>query len=84
MKINLKNLSRDTASLKYIQGLINNMDGNQRMWARRLDKIIRFQEEIERDLEMSGECIIELDKSRLESIAERDKMINFMNQADEP
>ena len=51
--------------------------------ARKLSKIIKEREEIEVDLELSGECIIELDMPRLDVIQEKDKMTAFMNGNDD-
>lgn len=49
--------------------------------AKKFDVLIEFYETIEADLAGMGECIIELDKPRLEAIAERDREINFNNNA---
>ena len=51
--------------------------------SKKLDKLLRLLENIESDLELSGESIIELDKERLEAIEERNKMLNILTQEDD-
>jgi hypothetical protein len=51
--------------------------------ASKLNNIIKLLDEIELDLELGGECIIELNKGRLESIEERDKMLRMLREADD-
>lgn len=40
-------------------------------------------QDIESDLELGGESIIELDKTRTEAIEERNKMLRFKKNSDE-
>ena len=82
MKISLKDLAAQKEVLRFaIQVLGYQKEGKSS--SKRLEKLMRFFEEIETDLELGGECIIELDKGRLESIEERNKFLKFLEH-DEP
>jgi hypothetical protein len=48
--------------------------------SRTIRSLIIEREEIETDLELGGECILELDKARLEAIKEKNKMLVFTNK----
>ena len=82
MEINLKDLVKTKETLKYIQSILRQETVTKGL-ARKLDATIKFYDEIEADLEIGGESIIELDKPRLEAIEERNKMLNFLNNADD-
>lgn len=82
MKVNLKDLCKEKETIKHAQRLLAN-ESMSKALARKLEKVIRFYEEIETDLEMCGESITELDKPRLEAIEERNKMLNFMHNGDD-
>ncbi len=69
-------------TLKHIQSVLRDQPVTKGL-ARKLDKTIRFYDEIEVDLELGGESIIELDQRRIEAIQERNKAQTFMNQADD-
>ena len=74
MKINLKELSKEKAALDTIESMLLEIP-HARPLVSKLRKVTRRQEEIERDLEMCGESILELDKPRLEAIQERNKAL---------
>lgn len=82
MKINLKDLAKDKEMLKYVQSVMRNHPILKPM-SRKMDKIVKLFEEIETDLELSAECIIELDKGRLESIEEKNKMLKTLTNEDD-
>lgn len=82
MQINLKEHSRDRETLKYVQSVLRQAPVTKGL-ANKLGKIIDFYESIELDLELSGECIMELDTDRLKAIEERNKMLSFLNQSDD-
>ena len=82
MKINLKDLAKDKEALKYAQSIMRNTPALKPM-SRKMDRIVKFLEEIETDLELGGESIIELDKGRLESIEERNKMLRILTNEDD-
>lgn len=82
MKINLKGFTKDKETLKYTQSVMRNHSLLKPM-SKKLDKLLRLLENIESDLELSGESIIELDKERLEAIEERNKMLNILTQEDD-
>tara|TARA_B110000503_G_C7064013_1_gene377932 strand:- start:136 stop:387 length:252 start_codon:yes stop_codon:yes gene_type:complete len=82
MKVNLKDFCKEKEILKHVQKLLNNEQLDKSI-ARKLEKVIRFYEEIEQDLEMCGESITELDKPRLEAIEERNKMLSFIHNSDD-
>lgn len=82
MKINLKELAEDVYRLKYIQKILGENQETKTL-SRKLNRVLRLMEEIEVDLEMCGESITELDKSRTEAIQERDKRLPFMSTEDE-
>lgn len=77
MQINLRNLVKEREALKAAQAEVS------KDISTKLNKVINFYDEIERDLEISGECIVQLDKPRLKAIEERNKMLNFLKQADD-
>lgn len=82
MEVNLKNHVKDTHVLKHVEKLLAN-DSMTRGLSRKISKIIKEREEIEVDLELCGECIVELDKPRLEAIEEKDKMTGFISHDDD-
>jgi len=82
MEINLKDLVKTKEAVKYIQSILREQDVTKGL-ARKLDEVIKLYDEIESDLEIGGESIIELDKPRLEAIAERNKMLNILNKSDD-
>ena len=79
MKINLKDYAKETAFLKHVEKVLANQSETKGL-SRTIRALIIEREEVETDLELSGECILELDKDRLESIKERDKMLLFMSK----
>lgn len=81
MKVNLKKFSLEKESLKYIQKRLSEQQSTK-SFANKLAKTIKLMDEIELDLELSGESIICLDKERLDSIEERNKMLLLLNEAD--
>lgn len=58
-------------------------DPKTRTVSSKLKGLVRIIEEIDSDLEISGECIIELDMDRLDAIEERNKFIKFIDQIDD-
>ena len=82
MKVNLKQYAKDTYVLKHVEKVLGETPANKGL-SRKIAKIIKDRDEVELDLELGGECIIELDKPRLEAIEERDKMTGFMSQEDD-
>ena len=82
MKVNLKDICKDKEMLKYLQSILRDQ-AVTKGFATKLEKVIRFYEEIEVDLEMCGESIVELDMARLDAIEERNKMLGFLNNADD-
>ena len=82
MKISLKDLAAQKEILRFVIQILGE-DSKGRVYTKRLNKLMKFVEEIETDLELGGECIIELDKGRLESIEERNKFLKFLEH-DEP
>jgi hypothetical protein len=82
MEVNLKDLCRQKETLKYIASVLREQSILKGL-AKKLEKTVDFYDDIERDLELGGECIIELDKPRLEAIEERNKMLQFLNQSDD-
>ncbi len=82
MKINLKNHSKDLLQLlKLKKDLISNPE--LKKYSKLIGKVIRLHEEIEVDTELSGECILELDKPRQEAIEERNHMLSFIKEEDD-
>ncbi len=81
MKVNLNDFSKEKMTLEYVEKILGE-NAVTKPLARKLRKTIRLCEEIERDLEMSGESIIELDKPRLEAIEERNKALAFRKEED--
>ena len=82
MKINLKEFAQDKEVIKYCQKILVE-NSETKALSRKLNRVLRFMEEVETDLEMAGESITELYISRLDAIAERDKAMRFMNNEDE-
>lgn len=82
MEINLKDLVKTKEAVKYIQSILREQAVTKGL-ARKLDEVVKLYDEIESDLEIGGESIIELDKPRLEAIAERNKMLNILNKSDD-
>lgn len=81
MKVNLNDFSKEKMTLEYVEKILGE-NAVTKPLARKLRKTIRLCEEIERDLEMGGESIIELDKPRLEAIEERNKALAFRKEED--
>ncbi len=82
MKINLKNHSKDLLQLlKLKKDLISNPE--LKKYSKLIGKVIQLHEEIEVDTELSGECILELDKARQEAIEERNHMLSFIKEEDD-
>jgi hypothetical protein len=82
MIINLKKLSLQKENLKRAQKVLRSV-AEGRPLVRNLNNLLLFLEEIEIYLELGGESILELDKSRLEAIEERNKMLNFLKEGEE-
>lgn len=82
MKVNLKDICKDKEMLKYLQSVLRDQPATKG-FATKLEKVIRLYEEIEVDLEMCGESIVEIDMPRLDAIEERNKMLGFLNNADD-
>lgn len=82
MKVNLKKFAHDKYWLENIQTFLMSNSGTKPM-GRKLKGLIDLVREIETDLELGGESIVELDKPRLDAIEERNKMLKFMNEADD-
>jgi hypothetical protein len=82
MNINLKKLSLEKEAAKYVHKRLSEQV-TTRPLASKLNNIIKLLDEIELDLELGGECIIELNKDRLESIAERDKTLRMLREGDD-
>lgn len=76
MNINLKELAQQRLALNHLL----TSDDIQLPKPKLIRNLVRFLEEVEVDLGLSGECIVELDMSRLEAIAERDKMLQFLKE----
>jgi len=82
MKVNLKDICKDKEMLKYLQSILRDQ-AVTKGFATKLEKVIRFYEEIEVDLELGGESIVELDMARLDAIEERNKMLSFIKGIDD-
>lgn len=79
MKINLKDYAKDTLLLKHVERVLANQSETKGL-SRTIRTLIIERDEIETDLELGGECILELDKARLEAIKEKNKMLIFTNR----
>ena len=82
MKVNLKKLAYDKEAMNYVYRRLSEQSITKPL-ANKLYNIIKLLEEVETDLELGGECIIELDKGRTASIEERDKMLRLLKQSDD-
>lgn len=82
MKVNLKTFAQEKEQLKYVEKILLNQQATKSL-SKKIGKIIRFYDEVETDMSLCGECIVELDQPRLEAIAERDKMLNFLDNGDD-
>jgi len=82
MKVNLKDICKDKEMLKYLQSILRDQ-AVTKGFATKLEKVVRFYEEIEVDLELGGESIVELDMPRIEAIEERNKMLSFIKGVDD-
>jgi len=82
MKVNLKDICKDKEMLKYLQSILRDQ-AVTKGFATKLEKVVRFYEEIEVDLELGGESIVELDMPRIEAIEERNKMLSFLKGVDD-
>jgi len=82
MKVNLKDICKDKEMLKYLQSILRDQ-AVTKGFATKLEKVVRFYEEIEVDLELGGESIVELDMTRLDAIEERNKMLSFIKGIDD-
>ena len=81
MKVNLKEVAEQRMGLEYL--LQNKDDLSKTIKPKLVRQLVRFLEEVERDLEMAGESIAELDMPRLDAIEERNKMLRFKRTSDE-
>ena len=79
MKINLKDYAKDTLFLKHVETILANQSETKGL-SRTIRSLIIEREEIETDIELGGECILELDKARLEAIKEKNKMLIFTSK----
>jgi hypothetical protein len=75
MNVNLKQVAQQRMGLEHL--LENKQDLAKVIKPKLIRDLVRFLEEVERDLEMAGESITELDMPRLEAIEERNKMLAF-------
>jgi predicted DNA-binding antitoxin AbrB/MazE fold protein len=75
MKINLKELCKQKLILKSITE--SEVETITKTDLNRLKRIAMLLDEVESDLEITGESKIELDKPRLDAIEERNKMLSF-------
>lgn len=82
MKINLKELAQDKEVIKYCQKILVE-NSETKALSRKLNRVLRFMEEVEVDLEMGAESIIELDMPRTKAIEERDKTLKFYKDGDD-
>ncbi len=82
MKINLKKLTYDKEAIKYVYKRLCEQSITKPL-ANKLNNIIKLLEEVETDLELGGECIIELDKPRTVALEERDKMLRLLKESDD-
>ncbi len=82
MKVNLKKFAQDKEALKYVHKRLHEQTAFRPL-ASKLNKILKFMEEVETDLELGGECIIDLDKDRTSAIEERNKMLAILKNADD-
>lgn len=82
MKVNLKKFAQDKFALNYVYKRLHEQSAFKPL-ANKLKKIIALMDEVETDLELGGECIIELDKERLVSIEERNKMLTLLKEGDD-
>jgi hypothetical protein len=82
MEVNLKEHARDIEILKHVEKLLSERSETKGV-SRQVRRIYLFMQEVETDLELGGECIVELDKPRLEAIEERNKMFRFKKSEDE-
>jgi hypothetical protein len=82
MHINLKDYCKNIEVLKHASTLLAENSETKGI-SRKLDKFVKFLEEIETDLELGGESIVELDMPRLEAIEERNKMLRFKRDSDD-
>ena len=82
MRINLKKLALEIEILHKLYFKLT-AEIETRPMASKLKKTLNFLQEIERDLEMGGESIIELDKSRLDAIEEKNSLITRLNNSDD-
>lgn len=80
MKINLKKLTEQRCILNELSSGSAIITGTQ---MKKIRELMRLVEEIETDLELCGESIVEIDKPRLEAIAEKNKWLTFYNKADD-
>jgi hypothetical protein len=80
MKINLKKLTEQKHILSELYSGTGVMTSSH---IKKLKELVRFLEEVETDLELGGESIVELDTSRLEAIAEKNKWLNFYHRTDD-
>lgn len=82
MKVNLKKFAQDKFALNYVYKKLHEQSAFKPL-ANKLKNVIKLMDEIETDLELGGECIVELDKPRLDSIQERDKMLLILKEGDD-
>lgn len=79
MVTNLKTIYTYREAVSVIQQYFNTLDKTKAN-APRLDNLLRFLQQIETDMQHGGECIIELDKPRMDAIEERDLFIKKLQE----
>ena len=82
MKVNLKKFAQDKFALNYVYKKLHEQSAFKPL-EKKKKNVIKLMDEIETDLELGGECIVELDKPRLDSIQERDKMLLILKEGDD-
>ena len=75
MRLNLKKHSQDIASIMTLKNELKK-DPKYKKWDKLLERVLDVYEHTEIELTLSGECILELDKSRRDAINERDFVIS--------
>lgn len=78
----MKALTQKKEFLKKAISLLSDSPGTRPL-VTKLNGLVRLIDDIESDLEISGESIIELDMDRLEAIEERNRFLNFIDKADD-
>ena len=83
METNLKTIYTYREAVSVMQEYFNKLDATKGN-APRLDNLVKFLQRIETDLQHGGECIIQLDKPRMDAIAERDLFHAKLQEAINP